>query len=321
VSGEDVTFVAGRCVPYGEGITFWPLREIVAGLTAAAPLAELLAAEEQGELIADRIGEAVGLAGTPSSSEEIFLAFRRLFEAVARERPLVVLFEDLHWAEPTFLDLVEYLAERLREAPVLLLCLARPELLEERPAWGGGKRNASSLFLERLSEAECERLIDNLSAELPDPTRARALEAADGNPLFLEQILIMLDEGEIAAGEVPIPPTIEAVLAARLDRLGPGERAVIERAAVVGKEFRGAAVFELLPDDARPFAAPHLETLVRKDLVEPEVTHGPSSDAFRFRHVLIQRAAYRTIPKRLRSELHERVAAWLEADAGEEGAE
>ena len=240
---------------------------------------------------------------------------------MARERPLVVVFEDVHWAEPTLLDLVEYLAEREREAPILLLCLARSELLEERPAWGGGKPNASSLLLERLSEAESEELIDTLATGLSATFQARVLEAAEGNPLFLGQILALLMEGQPPEGEVPIPATIQALLAARLDRLGPGERAVIDRAAVIGKELWAGAVAELLPDDARPFASRHLESLVRKDMLSSARSLLRGEEAFRFRHILIQQAAYRAIPKRLRATFHERFAEWLDSNVGGETVE
>jgi DNA-binding SARP family transcriptional activator len=320
VAGE-ATVLAGRCVPYGEGITFWPLREIVERLTAAQPLARLLAGEEDAELVAARLTEAIGRTEASSSVEEIFWAFRRLLETISRDRPVVVVFEDVHWAEPTLLDLIEYVAERVRGAPILLLCLARLELLEGRPGWGGGKRSARSLFLERLSEAESEQLIDTLAASLPAATRAQVQETAEGNPLFLEQILAMLAEGQTPEGEVPIPPTIQAVLAARLDRLGPGERAVIERAAVVGKEFPEAAVAELVPDDACAFTSRHMEALVGKELLNPVHSPRPDQESFRFRHVLIQQATYRAIPKRLRARLHERVADWLERSVGEGTAE
>ena len=316
-AATDATVLAGRCVPYGEGITFLPLREIVARLTAAAPLSQLLAGEARAGLVAERVTEAIGRTEASSSLEEIFWALRRLLETIAREQPTVVVLEDIHWAEPTMLDFVEYLAERLRGSPILLLCLARPELLETRPEWGGGKRNASSLSLERLSDAESERLVDTLAAGLPEATRASVLQAAEGNPLFLEQILAMLAEEAAGEGEVPIPPTIQAVLAARLDRLGPGERAVIERAAVIGKEFSARAVAELAPEDARRHASRHLEALVRKELLSPARSPQPDQEAFRFRHVLIQQCTYRAIPKRLRAALHERLAAWLECSIGE----
>jgi DNA-binding SARP family transcriptional activator len=310
---EQATVVAGRCIPYGDGITFWPLVEMARRLTAKRPFAELLAGVEGGERIPERVADASGAGDGASSREEIFEAFRQLFEALAGERPLVVVFEDIHWAEPTLLDFVEYLAEAAREAAMMVVCLARPELLEERSSWAGGKRNASSLFLERLSEADATALMQSLAAGLGGATRTRLLEAAEGNPLFLEQLVATLAE-QPSEGALGIPPTIQALLTARLDRLGPGERAVIERAAVVGRELREAAVVELLPEDARSFAGRHLEALVAKELVRPVRSPLSGDKTFRFRHVLIQQAAYGCIPKRLRGTLHERLADWLETE-------
>ena len=243
-------------MPYGEGITFWSLREIVSQLTTAGPTGELLADGHEARPLAESLQEAIGAAETSSDREEIFWATRSLFEALARERPLVVFFEDVHWAEPTFLDLVEYLAERVQGVPILLVCIARPELLEERPGWGRGKPNASSLVLERLPDPDCEALIANLARGLAQATRVRVLETADGNPLFIEQLVAMLTERGGDEAELPIPPTIAALLSARLDRLGPGERAVITRAAVVGKEFSAQAAVDLLPEDARRVRCP-----------------------------------------------------------------
>ncbi|MBA3262956.1 MAG: AAA family ATPase [Thermoleophilaceae bacterium] len=317
--GDEATVLAGRCLPYGEGVTFWPLRQMIAQLGGIGGVSALLATEEQAGVIAARVSEAIGAAEVSSSREEIFWAFRRVFEVIAGESPLLLLFEDLHWAEPTLLDFVEYLADRGRAAAILVLCLARPELLERRPAWGGGKPNAGSLLLEPLSDDECEALIGRRYGRLDQPIRLRLLEAADGNPLFLEQLLASLAERGGPPEELPIPPTIRAVLAARLDRLGPGERAVIERAAIVGREFPLEAAIHLLPEDARQFAERHIGALVRKELVGPP--HSPTTDVFRFRHVLIQQAAYRAIPTRLRGALHERFADWLERGAAAEAAE
>ena len=194
----EATVLTGHCLPYGEGITFWPLAEIVRQVAGENPregLVQLLAGEEDAEVVAERIAGAIGAVERASASEETFLAFRRLLEVLARERPLVLVLEDVHWAEPTLLDLVEHVADWTREAPVLLLCLARPELLEQRPAWGGGMVNATSILLEPLSDPESDTLIENLlestTAEKPleRAVRARIVDAAAGNPLFLEQML------------------------------------------------------------------------------------------------------------------------------------
>ena len=314
LAAQQATVLAGRCVPYGEGITFWSLREIVSQLTAAES-ADCLADGHEARQLADNLQAAIGIAASEAiDREEIFWATRSLLDALARERPLVVFFEDVHWAEPTFLDLVEYLAERVQGVPILLVCIARPELLEERPGWGRGNPNASSLLLERLSDSDCEALIANLTQGLSRATTDRVLETADGNPLFIEQLVAMLAEGGGHEAELPIPPTIAALLSARLDRLGPGERAVITRAAVVGKEFSAQAATDLLPEDARRFASRHMETLARKDFVGPAPSPGPGQ-SHRFRHILIQQAAYRATPKRIRAELHERFASWIDERA------
>ena len=308
---ERATVVVGRCVPYGEGITFWSLREIVGRLSAAGPPGQVLADGSEPRRLADGLMEAIGVAQTSSEREEIFWATRRLFEALARERPLLVFFEDLHWAEPTFLDLIEYLAERVRRAPVLLVCIARPELLEERPDWSRETQETSTLQLEPLPARDCEALIAELAGGLGRSAKSRVLETAEGNPLFIEQLVAMLREGGGEEAELPVPPTIAALLSARLDRLGPGERAVITRAAVVGKEFSARAVLDLLPDDARPFAVRHTETRVSKELIG-RARSTRDGESYQFRHILIQQAAYRAIPKRIRAELHERFATTLD---------
>ena len=304
--------LSARCLPYGDGITFLPLIELIRSAGGEAAIMATVAAEADGALIVDRVCGALGTAGAPSSSEETFWAIRRLLETLARVRPLVVCLEDVHWAEPTFLDLLEYIAGWSRDAPILLLCLARPDLLDERPRWGG-----EAVALEPLTERESEALLDELAAEWPIPPAARTeiAEAAEGNPLFVEQMVAMVAEaGEAAA----IPPTIQALLAARLDRLPPLERAVLERAAVVGKEFWRGAVTELSPTEDRAEVSAALLSLVRKELVRPERSAFLGDDGFRFRHALIRDAAYAAIPKSVRADLHERFAAWLEVHEGED---
>ena len=311
-TADEATVLAGRCVPYGEGITFWPLREMVRELGGPDSLRELLAREESGESIGDRLSEVLGLVEATSSREEIFWAARRLFEAIARERPLVLAFEDVHWAEATFLDLIEYLGEGGRGVPILLVCVGRPELVERRPEWDDGKPNTSTLMLGPLSEAESEALIERLAPTLTGTVRDRVLDAAGGNPLFVEQMVAMLAQAEVPDEGLPIPPTIQALLAARLDRLGPGERAMVARAAVIGRAFPARAAIELLPAEAQPFATKHLDSLVRKELIERAPLGRAGEEDFRFGHELIQQATYRSIPKRLRGELHESFAIWLE---------
>ena len=299
----EATTLTGRCLAYGDGITFWPLVEIVGALGSDEGVREVLADAEDAELVATRVLGAVGSSPTATGGET-FWAVRRLFEELARERPLVVLIEDIHWAEPTLLDLLEYLAGWIHDAPVLLVCLARPDLLDERPGWltqtGGG------VLLEPLTDDQARRLLEEIAQEWPlDPAaRKSIMEAAEGNPLYLEQMAAMLAEG---APEHGIPPTIHALIAARLDRLPVEERAVLESAAVAGKHFVRSALRKLLAEADQSIVDASLLRLARKDLL---AARPGREDAYGFRHVLIRDAAYAGVPKELRAQLHERFAEW-----------
>jgi class 3 adenylate cyclase/tetratricopeptide (TPR) repeat protein len=318
--GEQARVVVGRCVPYGEGITYWPLAEIVEQVAGRDPtaIAELIAEEENGELITERIAGAIGRAEAGGRSEEIAWAVRRLLEALVRERPLVVVLDDIHWAEPTFLDLIEYLAG-FTSGPVLFLALARPDLLDERASWTMPRPNASTILLEPLSERQAETLIEEVGGgtDLPESALRRIVEASEGNPLFLEQMVAFQAEERGQDDEPVVPPTIQALLAARIDRLEAGERAIIERASVEGRSFNRGVVSELLPEEARASLGGDLMSLVRKGLIRPDRAQFTGDDGFRFVHVLVQDAAYAAIAKELRAELHERLAAWLEQTVGE----
>jgi class 3 adenylate cyclase/tetratricopeptide (TPR) repeat protein len=318
----EAAVVTGRCLPYGEGITYWPLREIMRqafGEDVRGEIEELLQGEEHSALIAERVAGAIGLSETQGTVEEIRWAVRKVLEALARQLPLLLVVEDLHWAEPTLLDLVEHVAELTTDSSILLLCLARPDLLEDRPSWGGGKVNASSVLLDALPPEEAQALVANLApgTRLTTPDLGRVMGAAEGNPLFLEQMVTMMEEGGSGDQEVPIPPTIQALLAARLEHLGPGERAVLQRAAVVGKEFSDEAVADLLPEEARYRLRRHLDELIRRRFIRQSTPSAPGGASYRFRHVLIQQATYRAIAKRLRAELHQRFAGWIERTSGE----
>jgi DNA-binding SARP family transcriptional activator len=318
LSGEaDV--LTGRCLPYGEGITFWPLREMVrqaaGGRDSPDKIKALFGGEADAAAVADRLGRALGTSNQGSSdSAEIFWAARRLLETLARSRPLLVIFEDLHWAETTFLDLVESLTIQEGRSAVVLVCIARPELLEQRPSWAAGAARSVSLALEPLAHDAAATLLDTLAGHqrISPATRARLLQTAAGNPLYLEQFAASL--GEQAGSEIQpvLPPTIHALLAARLQRLGPGASTVLARAAIIGKDFDMQAVAELLPPDARGPLSRNLQTLIAKGLVRHEPTGQPPAAHYSFHHILIQQAAYRAIPKALRAELHERFADWLE---------
>lgn len=290
---KGVTALWGRCLSYGDGITYWPLREA---------LAEAGESEERDAVLAALEAE------TPPPAPELAWLFRRFCEASARERPLVLVFDDVHWAEPTFLALVEHLADK-GEAPINVVCLARDELDETRPTFLEGRANVDRIEPDALSTEETEALVDALGGTiLESDQRARLVETAEGNPLFLEQLLALALEGGLVAER--LPETIQALLAARLDRLGPGERAVLERGAVVGKEFTADDVVALLDPEAVPTAASHLATLAGRGFVRPR-----GEDVFGFRHVLVQDAVYRAAPKRLRAELHERYADRLDTES------
>ena len=251
-----------------------------------------------------------------TSPADTQLAFRKLIEARAAERPQILVLDDIQWAEPVFLDLIEHIADWSRDAPILLLCIARPELLELRPGWGGGKLNATTILLEALSGEDCELLISRLAggAQLTDDVRARILQAADGNPLFIEEMLATVSE-DGGQGEIVVPPTIQALLQSRLDRLGPGERDMIGRGAVEGQVFHRSTVQELAPPTERDDVPSHLLSLVRKEMIRPDQPTYPDEEAFRFRHLLIRDAAYDSLPKETRAELHEAFADWLDRHA------
>ncbi|HET8555771.1 MAG TPA: adenylate/guanylate cyclase domain-containing protein [Gaiellaceae bacterium] len=301
---EFANTVSGRCLPYGDGITFWPVAELIRTLGGDAAIAAAARPEPDGALIVERL-RALGGGGGPA--EELFWAVRRLFEALARERPLIVVLEDLHWAEPTLLDLVEHVSRWSRGAPILLLALARPELLEERPRWEG-----TLLRLDSLSPEEASQLLEALDDDglLSPQTRARVTETAQGNPLYAEQLVAMISEAGTETAATDLPPTIQALLAARLDHIDPAERDVLERAAVVGREFWPGAVAALGESPGEAVGTTLLE-LVRLDFVEPAPPTVPGEDGFRFRHALIRDAAYGSTPLRRRAGHHERFARWL----------
>jgi DNA-binding SARP family transcriptional activator len=291
---RGVTTLWGRCLSYGDGITYWPLREV---------LAQAPGGEER-----DAVLDALE-AETPPPAPEVAWLFRRFCETLARERPLVLVLDDVHWAEPTLLELVEQLADK-GAAPILVVCVARDELLEERPDFLAARGNASRLALDTLSVEETDALLNGLGGTvLESGQHARIVATAEGNPFFLEQLLALALEGGLV--EHAIPETVQALLAARLDRLGPGERAVLERGAVIGKEFRLDDVVALLAPEGAPTTDAHLQALAARGFVRPE-----APGEFRFRHVLLQEAVYRAAPKRLRAELHERFVDRFEARLG-----
>jgi class 3 adenylate cyclase/tetratricopeptide (TPR) repeat protein len=320
--GASARILVGRCPPYGEGITYLPLLDIVRQLAPGgqADLASLVEGEQEGDLVADRVAGAVGLSATSAPTEETNWAVRRLFEALARRRSLVVVLDDVHWAEPTFLDLVEYVVAAAHAVPLLVICLARPELLDARPTWQGSSDNATIVRLEPLAEHEARALLMGVlgGAVVAEATGSRVLEAAEGNPLFLEQLLAMhAEHGE----EIGVPPTVQAVLAARIDRLPAVERTVVQRAAVQGRVFSRRALADLIDEQDRPRLDQTLAALERRELIRPDPHAFGADDGIRFAHGLVRDAAYQFLPKATRSQLHERLAGWLDQAANQRLAE
>jgi DNA-binding SARP family transcriptional activator len=309
--GESADVVVGRCLSYGEGITYRPLAEMIRQLAGGEPeqwIAGALAGAERADSIAQRVLGAIGLSDESAQPGETFWAVRRLFEAVAGERSLVVVVEDAHWADPTLLDLLEYVHAFSTGSAILLVCLARPELLESRLAWAAPRPGGSLLVLEPLAPDDALALVTTLAGDKLEPHAANRIVArAEGNPLFLEQLLAVGAEHALGT----LPPSIEAVLAARIDRLDPGERTVLVHASVEGRSFHAGAVAELMPEGEREAVGAALMGLVHKQLIRPDPPEFAGEDAFRFGHALIRDTAYGGLPKRLRAELHERVAVWL----------
>jgi DNA-binding SARP family transcriptional activator/tetratricopeptide (TPR) repeat protein len=290
--GSAAQVLSGRCPAYGDGAALRPLLQI---LEQVGPVESVLKGEPDAERIATRLRE-----WSFSEPSESFWALRRLLEASAAERPVVLVFEDVHWAASTFLDFVEYLVG-WAVGPLFVLCVARPELLEARPAW-----REDTIFLEPMSPAEAQQLVAALpeSSALAEPAVAAAVEAAEGNPLFLEQLVSFAAED----ADESLPPTLEVLIASRVDRLPEQERAVLERASVVGRHFWRSTVEATSPDEERAAVGLALMALVRRRLVLPERASVSGEDGFRFHHALIRDAVYAGIEESARAELHQLIA-------------
>jgi class 3 adenylate cyclase len=280
----DARIVRGRCLSYGDGITYWPVVEVVKQLDA------LPSDEQAANAIRSLLREREVVAG----KDEIAWAFRKLLEEQA---PLVVCFDDIQWGEETFLDLVESTALLSTGAPLLLVCMSRPELLDRRPTW------PATLRLESLPPEQAGELV---GAAVPKEVREQIVRASGGNPLFLTELAALSQGG----GEVEVPPTLRALLAMRLDQLDEPERGVLERGAVEGELFHRGTVRALAPEETE--VMPQLAALVRRDLIRPDRPQLPRQDAYRFSHLLIRDAAYDALPKAARADLHQRFAGWLE---------
>jgi class 3 adenylate cyclase len=322
--GEEATVLIGRCLPYGEGITYAPLAQMLLMLAdhVGGSTSDLVSGIEHPEAIAAGLETLAGRAQTATAAEMAW-AFRRLAESLGRERPLVLVVDDLQWGQPGLLELLADLVELARGAAILVVATARPDLLAQQPTWGSGRLSSTTITLPSLSATDSERLTTELLGPQADPDLvARITEAAGGIPLFVEETVAMLvDEGRLVADAsggfraiagldgLTVPPTVRAILAARLDQLPGEQREVVDAACVVGKTF--------YPEALQTFLGPDLDVpglideLVRSDLVTPARSDLAGYDAFGFTHLLTAETAYLALPKRRRAQLHEQTAQWL----------
>ena len=329
---ELVFWRQGRCLPYGDGIALWALGEIVkahAGIlesddpaTARAKLAAavepLVSSASEQPWITGELARLVGAGERGGERDESFAAWRAFLEAVAAQRPLVVVAEDLHWADAALLDFLEHLVEWSAGVPLLVVCTARPELDDVHPAWSGGKRNATTISLSPLSSEDTARLLAALLERtvLPAETQQELLERAGGNPLYAEQFVRMLHERP-AGAETAVPETVQALIAARLDTLRPERKALLQDAAVIGKVFWAGAVSAVGGGDERVVRA-GLHELVRRELVRPSRLSSVEDETeFAFGHALVRDVAYAQIPRAARASKHEAAARWIEGLAGD----
>jgi class 3 adenylate cyclase len=327
---ELITWRQGRSLPYGDGVTYWALGEMVknqAGILetdtaeqAAQKLqgevARLFAEDAEARSVEARLRLLVGIEATAEQAEdkraESFYAWRRFFEELADKRPAVLVFEDLHWADDDLLDFVDHLVDWAVDVPLLCICTARPELLDRRPAWGGGKASASTISLSPLSDEETARLLGVLleRAVLPAEQQAALLARAGGNPLYAEQFARMLAErGD--ADELALPETVQGIIAARLDGLEPDEKALLQDAAVVGKVFWAGALAQMDGRD-RSAVESSLHALARKEFVRRQRRPSVEGESeYSFLHLLVRDVAYGQIPRAARSDKHQAVAEWM----------
>jgi class 3 adenylate cyclase/tetratricopeptide (TPR) repeat protein len=324
---ELIYWRQGRCLPYGEGVAFWAVGEMVkaqagildtdSGEEAAAKLEDMVSSTtgDDAGWVAAHLRPLIGLAEDADVSEErrveAFAAWRRFFEGLAEQRPLVLVFEDLHWADEGLYDFVDHLVDWAGGSPMLVVCTARPELMERRPTWGGGKLNATTLVLSPLGDEDAARLVAALigQAVLPAETQAALLARAGGNPLYAEQYVRMFVERG-SAEDLPLPENVQGIIAARLDVLPIDEKAVIQDAAVLGKVFWPGALLAI--GGSNPPALLH--SLERKEFVRRERRSSVGGETeYAFRHMLVRDVAYGQIPRGERAQKHRRAAEWIEA--------
>jgi tetratricopeptide (TPR) repeat protein len=341
--GEDARVLSGRCLSYGSDITYWPIAEMLRQAAEIVPtdaaadvrrkIGALIEVQEDATFIQGRIAAVLGLGEAAPDRDELFWSIRRVLQGFAERRPTVLVFEDIHWAEPAMLDLIEHIAAAAGGTPVMLLCTARPDLLERRSDWGGGRLDATNIALDVLTAAESEELIANLvrGAPLPADVVTRIVEVTAGHALYIEEyIATLIDEGvltwsgerwECALGPseaLPTPTSVQALLGARLDRLSTEARSLLERASVIGKGF-GLRELSTLAVEGDVDAA--LSELLRKDVVVEDTRAATRERRFLFRHLLIRDVAYQAMAKSARADAHLAVADHTEAEAGSRIAE
>ena len=352
----DARVLRGRCLPYGEAITFYPVQLVLradAGIVPDDPaepaqakldaaVGEAFGDNQDAETVRLRVSVLAGLVraedvlkdvAPEDVAEELRWGLRRYLERRAGTSPLTVVFEDIHWAEPALLDLIEHLAEWSR-APLFIVCLARPDLRDVRPAWGGGATNAAAVDLSPLGPEDTRRLIAELLAidDLPEALRSEVVTRAEGNPLYVEEFLRMLMEtgrverrGDrwVGAGDLAtlaVPPTLHGLISARLDRVSPDVKLLLQRGSLAGRLFSTTALSALGTGEAPKSEL--LREAVRRDLlVEADERTAGGGRVFRFKHVLIRDVAYGTLPKAERSRLHDRYGRWLEESLGDRSSE
>ncbi len=329
---ELIRWRQGRSLPYGEGVSFWALGEMVkaeAGImetdtpeAARAKLHRTVQECVEGDAvwIEESLGPLVGLADEPGAERrtDATAAWRRFLEGLAEQRPTVLVFEDLHWADEGLLEFVDGLVDWATDVPLLVVASARPELLARRPGWGGGKPNALTLSLAPLTDRETAELVHALleRSVLPADVQAAVLARAGGNPLYAEEFARLVAERGAGGGDLPVPDTVQALIAARLDALDPDAKRVLQGAAVVGKVFWPGALGEVVPEAT-------LQALERREFIRRERRSSVEGEAqYAFRHVLVRDVAYGEIPRGERADRHESVAGWIESlGRGEETAE
>lgn len=343
--GDRVQVVVGRCLPYGRDIGMWPAAEVVralagirlgaAAVTARRRLRAVLAGAPDADILGEQLGWFVGLGERSPAPDETSWAIRRFLEIAAGRRPLVVVMEDLQWADEALLDLLAYVSSTATQVPLVVVCCARPELSERRPGWGATGADGLVIRLEPLEQPDADDLLAQLlgTSELAKDARERIATAAEGNPLFLEEVLsILIDDGHLRErggrweaatdlAEVPLPPTVKALLEARVDRLSPSEREVAEVAAVIGREFADEDLEDLRPDAEASTVTDALDALRRRDLLELQRFSRAGSRSYAFRHVLIHDVVYGAIPRDRRARDHESFGRALVRRAGERLAE